>query len=72
MKTLLNSEYIFQHENVKLTLYINYDNKSYDIQESNQEGVFYGKCYNVIEGIDKAQLLVEIMAFIDNEFDYYR
>jgi len=68
MKTLLNSEYLFSNEGVNLTLYINYNDKTYDIQEPGQEGVFYGQSKDVTEGVLKARLLYEIMNFVDKQF----
>jgi len=68
MKTLLNSEYLFSNEGVNLTLYINYDNKTFDIQEPGQEGVFYGVCADTTEGMIKAQLLLNVMTFVYDEF----
>jgi len=71
MKTLLNSEYLFSNEGVNLTLYINYNDKTYDIQEPGQEGVFYGQSKDVTEGVLKARLLYEIMNFVDGQFNDY-
>ena len=69
MKTLLNSEYVFKQGNVELTLYLNYNDKTYDIQEPGQEGVFYGKSKDINDGLSKAELLVEVMNFVDNQFN---
>lgn len=69
MKTLLNSEYTFTLDTVELTLYLNYKHKTFDIQEPGQEGVFYGKSSEITEGQYKAQLLVEIMDFVDDELN---
>jgi hypothetical protein len=68
MKELLNSEYLFTLDTVELTLYINYKDKTYDIQEPGQEGVFYGTCKDIPEGLYKAQLLCDIMEFVGKEF----
>ena len=68
MKTLLNSEYVFKQGNVELTLYLNYMDKTYDIQEPGQEGVFYGKSKDVSDGLTKAELLVEVMEFVGDQF----
>jgi len=67
MRTLQNSEYLFQNGEVELTLYIGYDTMSYSICEPNEEGVFMGTKTNIERGKLKAALLVEIMNFIDNE-----
>lgn len=69
MKTLLNSEYLFEYQNVELTLYLNHKDKAYDIQEPGQEGVFYGQQKNINDGLTKAELLVEVMNFVDNQFN---
>ena len=69
MKTLLNSEYVFKQGNVELTLYLNYNDKTYDIQEPGQEGVFYGQSKDINDGLSKAELLVEVMNFVDNQFN---
>ena len=67
MKTLLNSEYTFTLDTVELTLYINYKDKTFDIQEPGQEGVFYGQCSNILDGELKAELLVKVMKFVKSE-----
>jgi len=69
MKTLLNSEYTFTLDTVELTLYLNYEHKNFDIQEPGQEGVFYGTCKDITEGLIKAKLLVEIMDFVEDELN---
>ena len=69
MKTLLNSEYSFKQGNVELTLYLNYMDKTYDIQEPGQEGIFYGILKNINDGLTKAELLVDVMNFVDNQFN---
>ena len=69
MKTLLNSEYVFKQGNIELTLYLDYKDKTYDIQEPGQEGVFYGQLKDVNDGLSKAELLIEIMNFVDNQFN---
>jgi len=67
MKTLLNAEYTFTLDTVELTLYLNYEHKTFDIQEPGQEGCFYGQCSDIADGLYKAQLLVEIMEFVERE-----
>ena len=69
MITLLNSEYVFKQGDVELTLYLNYEDKTYDIQEPGQEGVFYGQLKDVNDGLTKAELLVDVMKFVDNQFN---
>ena len=67
-RTLKNSEYRFWLGKVKLTLYLNYQDKTFSICEDGQEGVFYGECSDITEGFCKAQLCTEIMEFIEEEF----
>lgn len=69
MKTLIHSEYVFKQGNVELTLYLNYNDKTYDIQEPGQEGVFYGQLKDIGDGRVKVYLLAEIIDFVDNEFN---
>lgn len=70
MKTLIHSEYVFKQGNVELTLYLNYVDKTYDIQEPGQEGVFYGQSKDIKDGRVKAYLLVEIIDFVDSQFSF--
>ena len=72
MKTLLNSEYVFCLGTVELTLYINYECKTFDIQEPGHEGVFYGQCSNILDGELKAELLVRIMNFVKSELKEHK
>ena len=68
MKALQNSEYLFQNGEETLTLYIDYESRSYSICEPNEEGVFMGSTRNIEGGRLKAALLVEIMEFVNSEF----
>ena len=72
MKTLLNSEYVFCLGTVKLTLYLDYEHKTFDIKEPDQKGVFYGQCSNILDGELKSELLVKIMKFVRSELKEHK
>jgi hypothetical protein len=69
----LNSEYCFTRqikENVaiSLTVYINYDSKTYNITQNHQEGIFF-RTNNTCTIINKEYMLLglEALEFIENE-----
>lgn len=73
MKNLVHSEYTFTRRvtpelAVGLTLYINYEKKTYDFMQSNEEGVF-PRNNNTDTHINRAYfaLALEILDFIDGE-----
>lgn len=79
MHQLLNSEYYFQKKSksgdlVGLTVYIQYDNEKYQICQTHEESVFFGKVetpslQNRLENdIAYAELCREAMKFIESEF----
>lgn len=72
MRTKKNSEFLFtkKYSNGRacLILYINYENKSYDFMQSNEEGIMPGKYNKDIEA-NKAymELGLEILKFVESE-----
>ena len=75
MKTKISSEFIFTKEVlpkmvVKLTLYINYKNKSYDFMQDCEEGIF-PRNNNKNIAINRAylELGLEILEFVKEELN---
>jgi hypothetical protein len=78
MKKLVHSEYLFSRklsannlegqDIVFLTVYIDYEKKTYDIQQSNQEGIFFRDSNHNTE-INRAycELAIEALNFIEKE-----
>ena len=69
MKQKLNSEYIFTKtvngNVITLTVYINYRNATYDIQQVSQEGIFCNtNNKEVFTNIGYMQLAIEALEFI--------
>ena len=69
----INSEFYFTKEvdennSVSLTLYIDYQNKTYDFMQSNQEGIF-PRNFNSDTEMNKAvfELGLEVLNFIQTE-----
>jgi hypothetical protein len=68
-KLKLNSEYVFQKKVndklISLTVYINYENETYDIMQQNEEGIFCRKNNKeVFTNIAYMQLSIEALKFI--------
>ena len=73
MKKKINSEFYFTKKvkddrEIGLTLYINYENKTYDFMQCNEEGIMPKKHNHDVE-INKAffELGLEILKFIEAE-----
>jgi hypothetical protein len=72
MRQLINSEYRFtstvEEQTTLLEVYIDYENKTYDIQQAHQEGIFC-KTNNKETSVNKAYMLLAIDAldFIEGE-----
>ena len=75
MNKLINSEYRFirktESVNLSLIVYINYSNKSYDIVQDGQEGIFVRDNNNGTEiNIAYMNLAIEALEFIENELSW--
>ena len=73
MRNKINSEFYFTKEvsssrNVGLTLYVNYQTKTYDFMQDHEEGIFPNKHNSDVE-TNKAflELGLEILKFVDIE-----
>lgn len=73
MKELINSEYYFSkkvddNRGVSLTLYVNYDSRTYDFMQDNEEGIMPSKNNDSIE-LNRAyfELGLEILDFVKKE-----
>ena len=72
MRTKINSEFYFEKQveegTVQLTLYIDYENRTYDFMQMNEEGIFPSKHNKSVEE-NKAffELSLEILKFVEAE-----
>ena len=77
MKHIVHSEYRFSNtlksgETIGLTVYINYEKKTYDIVQDHQEGIYF-KTHNTECSVNRSYmfLAIEALDFIEEELERF-